>query len=62
MKVFDTVKKRATKFAPFWMALGTTYYSQGKTKEAKSSWEKAIKLDPKNKMAKAYKKLLSTKP
>jgi tetratricopeptide (TPR) repeat protein len=58
MKVFTANKRRASKFAPFWLALGTTYYSQGKVKEAKRSWDKAIKLDPKNKMAKAYQKLI----
>lgn len=57
IKHFEKLKRKAQKFAPFWTALGVTYYASNRLKDAKRAWEKAIKIDPKNASAKAYLKL-----
>lgn len=58
LKVFAKVKSKATKFAPYWIALGVTHYAKNNRKAALEAWKKAIKLEPRNKVALAYSKLL----
>lgn len=57
LQVLRKIKNRASRYAPYWMALGVTYYSQKKMKQAHEAWKKALKLDPKNSSAKAYLRL-----
>ncbi len=58
MKVFTKVKKSASKFAPFWISLGVTHYAKNKRKEAKKAWAKALEIEPRNAIAKAYANLI----
>lgn len=57
MKVFDGHKRKASNYAPFWVALGVTYYALNKMPEAKRAWKKALKIDPDNKSAAAFSQL-----
>jgi len=57
MKIFEKNKNRAGKYAPFWVALGVTYYALNNPVDAKKAWEKALKIEPKNASARAYLKL-----
>ncbi len=57
LKIFKKNEKLAKKYAPFWIALGVTHYASGKRKEASKAWDKALKIEPKNKTALAYKRL-----
>ncbi|MBN8555054.1 MAG: tetratricopeptide repeat protein [Deltaproteobacteria bacterium] len=59
LKIFNKVKKSASRYAPFWIALGVTYYSQNKRKDALKSWQKALLIEPGNKVAQAYCKLVA---
>jgi cytochrome c-type biogenesis protein CcmH/NrfG len=52
------MKSKAGKFAPYWIALGVTYYAKNNQREAAKAWKKAIKLEPRNKIAMAYSKLV----
>lgn len=56
-KTFNQIKTKASRYAPFWVALGVTYYASNKLKEAQKAWEKALKIDPKNASARSYLKL-----
>jgi len=58
MKIFNKYKKKAAKFAPFWIALGVTHYAKNKRKLAHAAWAKAIQIEPRNKIAKAYDNLV----
>ena len=57
LQVFGKNQSRAGKYAPFWIALGVTHYANGKNGEAKKSWNKALKIEPRNKVARGYLKL-----
>lgn len=61
LKIFSKVKSKAGKFAPYWIALGVTFYAKNNRKQACLAWKKALQIDPKNKIALAYSKLGSTK-
>jgi tetratricopeptide (TPR) repeat protein len=56
LKVFKKSEKKtaASKYAPFWIALGVTHYAKGNMKGAKKAWAKALKIEPKNKTALSY--------
>ncbi len=54
LKIFSKTKKRAGKFAPYWISLGVTHYAKNNRKEAKKAWLKALKIEPRNAIAKAY--------
>jgi tetratricopeptide (TPR) repeat protein len=58
LKIFAKTKSKAGKFAPYWIALGVTYYAKNNQREAAKAWKKAIKLEPRNKIAMAYSKLV----
>lgn len=58
LKIFTKNKKAAAKFAPYWIALGVTHYSKNKRAEAKKAWATALKIEPKNSVAKAYANLI----
>lgn len=58
LRVFSKTKKRASKFAPYWIALGVTHYSKNNRREAKKAWGKALKIEPRNNVAKAYANLI----
>lgn len=55
--LLEKQKSKASKFAPFWVALGVTYYALNRPKDAMKAWEKAVKIEPTNASAKAYLKL-----
>ncbi len=57
LKIFEKHKTKAIKFAPFWVALGVTYYALNRPVDAKKAWERALKIEPSNASAKAYLKL-----
>ncbi len=59
LKIFTKHKSKASRYAPFWIALGVTYYARDKRQDAKKAWAKALKIDSKNKTAQAYAKLIS---
>jgi tetratricopeptide (TPR) repeat protein len=60
LKVFkkNERKKYAVRYAPFWIALGVTHYAKGNIKAAKKAWDKAVKIEPRNKTALNYRTLL----
>lgn len=58
LKLFNKVKSKASKYAPFWIALGVTHYAKNNRKEANKAWKKALSLEPRNKIAMAYCKLV----
>jgi len=58
LNIFTKTKKAAGKFAPYWIALGVTHYAKNKRKEAKKAWAKALEIEPKNSVAKAYANLI----
>jgi tetratricopeptide (TPR) repeat protein len=58
-KIFSKSKKLANRYAPYWIALGVTYYSQNKRKDARKAWDKALRLEPSNKIVQAYSKLIA---
>lgn len=58
LQIFSKSKSKATKFAPYWIALGVTYYAKNNRSAARKSWAKAVKLEPRNKVALAYSKLV----
>jgi len=58
LKIFNKTKKSAGKFAPYWIALGVTHYAKNKRKEAKKAWAKALSIEPRNSVAKAYANLI----
>jgi tetratricopeptide (TPR) repeat protein len=57
LETLKKIRKRAHRYAPYWMALGVTYYAQKKMKQAHESWKKALQIDPENSSAKAYLRL-----
>lgn len=57
LKIFESLRSKAQKYAPLWVALGVTYYAQGRSLDAKKAWEKALKIEPNNTTAKTYLKL-----
>lgn len=59
LKVFDKTKIRAAKYAPYWVALGVTHYAQNKRGDAKKAWSRALKIEPQNKIARAYHSLVA---
>jgi tetratricopeptide (TPR) repeat protein len=59
LRIFLNNKPRASKYAPFWIGLGVTYYSLGKSKEALQAWKRALNIEPRNKLAQAYKRLVA---
>ena len=59
MKVFKKIEKKASKYAPYWIALGVTHYSKNKRRDAEKAWNKALHLEPRNKTALAYIKLVA---
>lgn len=59
IRVFSKNKNQAKKYAPFWIAFGVTHYAQGKKKDAKKAWMRALKIEPKNATAKAYLELVA---
>jgi tetratricopeptide (TPR) repeat protein len=61
IKHFKRFEKKATRYAPYWVALGVTYYAANKMKEAKKAWQRALGIEPKNKLALAYSKLAGSK-
>lgn len=58
MKIFNKAKKSAGKYAPYWIALGVTHYAKNNRKEAKKAWAKALEIEPRNSIAKAYANLI----
>lgn len=59
LKIFRKNQKLAKSYAPFWIALGVTHYAAGKRKDAGKAWDKALKIEPRNKTALAYRKLIA---
>lgn len=59
MRVFKNYKRLAKKYAPYWIAYGVSLYASNKSADAKKAWEMALKIDPKNSLAKAYQALVS---
>ncbi|MDB5037052.1 MAG: Tetratricopeptide repeat protein [Bacteriovoracaceae bacterium] len=57
LRIFAKSKSRAGSYAPYWIALGVTHYARGKGADAKKAWDKALKIEPKNKVALAYRTL-----
>ena len=57
VQIFNKNKSRASRYAPYWIALGVTHYASGNNKKAKSAWERAIKIEPRNKTAQSYRAL-----
>jgi len=62
MEIFEKHKKKAARFAPFWVSLGVTYYAKNMPLKAKKAWEKALKIEPHHPAAKSYLKLDLSKP
>lgn len=58
LKIFSKYKSKAARFAPFWIAYGVTFYARNKRKDAKKAWDRALKIEPRNKTALAYSRLL----
>lgn len=56
-QILKKIQRKASHFAPYWIALGVTYYASGKKKEALKAWKKALKIDPQNISAKTYLRL-----
>jgi tetratricopeptide (TPR) repeat protein len=57
MQVFNRVKKKANRYAPFWVSLGVTHYAKNEPQKAKAAWKKALEIEPNHPAAKAYMKL-----
>jgi len=51
---FSAIKKENPLFVPALLQLGLTYYGLGRHQEAAGEWEEAVRLDPENKSAKMY--------
>ena len=58
LKIFTKYKKFAKNYAPYWVALGVSHYALGKRKAAATAWQAALKIEPRNKTALTYKKLV----
>jgi tetratricopeptide (TPR) repeat protein len=58
VKIFKKFQRQAGNYAPFWIAWGVTSYALGKNKDAFKSWQKALKIEPRNKTAQAYSRLV----
>lgn len=58
LKLFSRAKKQAARYAPFWISLGVTHYARNNRAEAKKAWKKALSIEPRNSIAKAYAGLL----
>ena len=58
LKIFAKYKKLAKKYSPYWVALGVSHYALGKRKAAATAWDQALQIEPRNKTAQAYKRLV----
>lgn len=54
IQIFEKQKNKAKNYAPFWTALGVTYYAENNALKAKEAWLKALKIDPQNRTIKSY--------
>ncbi|MCS6857577.1 MAG: tetratricopeptide repeat protein [Deltaproteobacteria bacterium] len=43
-----------SEYAPAWLGLGLAFLAQGKKEEARRAWKQAILIDPSNRLAQAY--------
>jgi len=57
IEIYRKAKTHSKDYSLIGLNMGLTFYSQGEKSKAKSEWNKVLKKDPKNKMAKTYLKL-----